>query len=91
MSKRQSTGLRGCVIIFLAISCLVAVAGGWAASELPRWATRNFGLINSRHGWGMRVYLSTQLYMHRYDLQQPLDAFGTEGILRLHWESHPFR
>ena len=78
MSKRQSTGLRGCVIIFLAIFCLLAAAGGWAASELPRWATRNFGQVNSQHGWGMRVYLSTQLYMHRYDLQQPLDAFGEE-------------
>jgi UPF0755 protein len=78
MSKRQSSGLRGCVILFLAIVCLVAVAGGWAASDLPRWATRTFGQPNSRHGWGMRVYLSAQLYFHRYDLLQPLDAFGIE-------------
>lgn len=78
MSKRRSSGIKGCVILLLAVACLVLAAVGWAASELPRWASQNFGSPSTRHGWGMRVVLSVQLYLQRYDLTQPLDAFGVE-------------
>ena len=78
MSRQRTSGSRGCILLILALGCLVAAAGGLAASELPRWAVNNFGFPSTKHGWGMRVYLSAQLYIHRFDLTQPMDTFGKE-------------
>ena len=78
MSTKRNQGMRGCIIGLLAIACLLSSIIGWASNEMPRWATRNFGSASSEHNWPMRVYLSSQLYIHRYDLTQPLDVFGSE-------------
>jgi len=78
MSKRRSSGIKGCIILLLAVACLVLASVGWAASELPRWASKNYGSPSTRHGWGMRVVLSVQLYLQRYDLNQPLNALGVD-------------
>ncbi len=76
MSKRSRTGMRGCLIILMAVICLAAVALAWVASDLPRWAGREFGPANARHNWMNRLVLSAQLFYYRYDLTQPVDVFG---------------
>lgn len=78
MKKRQQPTIRGCFILLLALACVLSAAGGWAASDLPRWASRNFGAASPRHSWGMRVYLSARLYLQRYDLNQPVNTLGSE-------------
>lgn len=78
MSKRSRNGMRGCLIILMAGACLAAVALAWAASDLPRWAGREFGPADARHGWLNRLALSAQLFYYRYDLTQPVDVFGSE-------------
>ena len=89
MSKRSRTGMRGCLIILIAVICLAAVALAWAASDLPRWAGREFGPANARHTWFSRLALSAQLFYYRYDLSQPLDAFGGERDFQVEMGESP--
>jgi len=73
----------------MAVICLAAVALAWAASDLPRWAGREFGPANARHNWMNRLVLSAQLYFYRYDLTQPVDVFSGERDFQVEMGQSP--